>query len=106
MFSLFRQKWTAYSYKRNDLNIIEKIRAETFNAIIEHYRSQGWEQTDAFRPFDAENQKWTCKLRKGSQTLYCVWRYQSGGSISGMPRIMQSMGAQYSLKVCQAPSKG
>lgn len=105
MFSMFRHQWVAYRYKRYDLNIIENIRAETFEQIMEHYCSQGWEKADVFRSFDADSKKWSCKLRKGHQTLNCLWDRNQAGSISGMSRIIRSMAEQFSLKVNQTPSK-
>ncbi|AXR08076.1 hypothetical protein [Salinimonas sediminis] len=98
-----KHTWVKLKFKRNDLRIIEHIPAATFSQILQQYCAQGWELTDAYRPFD-EAQRWQGKLRKGTSVLTCIWQPEQAGHIYGLSRIINGMAAQFSLVAKPAPT--
>ena len=105
LIAMLRNKLIALNYKRNDLKIIEGIAEHTFENILTSYRENGWEQTDAYRSFDATYEKWHCNLRKGSSVLCCRWTKSDAGSISGLTRIIQPLAAKISLTARDSPNR-
>ncbi|WP_195732233.1 hypothetical protein [Glaciecola sp. MH2013] len=99
-----RKKYIAYKYKRDDLNIIEAIPIDRFNAIIQKCISEGWEIRPEYYEIERLEQAWAGKLRKGHSTLHCSWSSETYGAINGPRPIIQSLGNEHDLQSSSLPS--
>lgn len=105
LFRLLAEKHTESKFRRNGWRIVESLPAADFAHIIETYRDDGWEFSDAYRSFDGALDKWRCKLRKGTSTLHCQWTSAQKGRIYGPSRPVGGLGKSFNLPVLNTPSR-
>ncbi|MEW9798603.1 hypothetical protein [Alteromonas sp. CYL-A6] len=106
MFNALRHALQKARFKRRGLLIIQAIPADTFATILDEYQARGWELTDAYRAFSAEQPRWRGVLRKGTGQLRCEWTADRTGSMVGIARIVNGVASEYNLTADASPSKG
>lgn len=104
MLRRFLHNLTVSRFKKQQLNIIENIPAETFSQILDTYVSKGWEVSHSYGAFSAENNKWDAQLRKGTSELQLRWKKAHQGSLFGPDRIVRGVAEEFSQEALAVPT--
>lgn len=97
------KKITSWKYKYYELNIVQSMPTEVFNDVLQQYKEQGWEVTDAYTREASGLAYKHCKLRKGNSVLNCAYNDVNKGSIWGPARIIKGLAKEFKLAALCAP---